>query len=52
MTEIKVNVEKVYTICGLTPPDIELICIGLDEVNDDEFVVRRDRIMAAIEAVL
>ena len=52
MTELKVEVEKVYTINGLTFSDVELICLGLDYMNDDSVVEQRNKIVEAIDAAL
>ena len=52
MTELEVNMEKVYTISGLTFSDIELICLGLEYISDDAVVEQRNRLVEVIDAAL
>ena len=54
MSELKATSEKTYTLSGLTYKDMELICLGLDAIDDCEFdmVDRKQELVDVIEAVL
>ena len=54
MTELKATEVKTYTISGFTFKDIELICLGLDGMNDCEFdmVDRKQELTKVMDDVL
>lgn len=52
MGEITVNAETAYSINGLSFTDIELICLGLDEIHDDSMIHRKRVLLTAIENVI
>ncbi|MCK5643127.1 MAG: hypothetical protein KAJ19_20125 [Gammaproteobacteria bacterium] len=54
MSELKATSEKTYTLSGLTYKDMELICIGLDAMDDCELdmVDRKQELVDVIEYIL
>ena len=54
MSELKAISEKTYTLSGLTYKDMELICIGLDAMDDCELdmVDRKQELVDVIEYIL
>ena len=54
MSELKAISEKTYTLSGLTYKDMELICIGLDAMDDCELdmVDRKQELIDVIEDAL
>ena len=54
MSELKATVEKTYNLSGLTFKDMELICLGLDRIDDCEFdmINRKQQLIDVIEDAL
>lgn len=54
MGELKATSEKTYTLSGLTFKDMELICLGLDAMDDCELdmVDRKQELVDVIEDAL
>ncbi len=54
MSELKVEKEITYAISGLTFKDMELLCLGLDKMDDCEFemVDRKAELLEAMESIL
>jgi len=50
MKNITAQVESLYSICGLSSEDMELICLGLDSITGIEHH-RADKIELIIKAI-
>ena len=54
MSELRAEKEITYKISGLTFKDLELLCLGLDGMDDCEFdmVERKAKLVKVIEDIL
>jgi len=52
MTETTIQVDTTYTIKGLKPVDLEIICLGFDRICSTEFGERAVELTKIIEDIL